>query len=303
MSGAAGWGKLAAVYRLVITVTAADAAAQATSSWAVYAPGQDVPFAYAAGVFGDADGAVAEAEGRAAAGRHARRRDEDAAAEAAAEVAAEVTVERRRIAARPVDAATSPALAALAALTDELDALQARAKAGFPDDVACQRGCAGCCHQHVGISRVEAARVEATIAGLAPEARAALAGTIARATAEDRGEGDVCGALDAEGGCQIYGGRPVVCRSHGLVYWRRAPAALLEFNRSCHLNYRGASPVPLLRVRLPVVTDVSMVYEVDAWAGRLRAIDGAYAAELGVDGSPVLDRSIRLNDLLARLIA
>lgn len=296
------------MYRLDIVLTAPGVPSQATSAWALRADGDEAVCAYEARIVGDDDGARAEQAGRAAAARHAARRagldldDEDAPV---SPPPVEVAVARTRIEARAVDAAASPAVRDLAALTDELDALQAAAKAAFPDDVACRRGCDACCHQQVGLSRVEAARVEAAIAALSPEARDALARTVARATGTDGDQPppDVCGALDADGGCQIYGGRPVVCRSHGLVYWRRSLAPPLTFNRSCQLNYRATGPVPLLQIRRPPATDEGKTYDVETWAARLHAIDAAFAAELGLDAPAGLDRSMRLNDLLARLFA
>lgn len=300
-------------YRLAIVLIAPDVPSQATAAWTLWMDGVDFALAHEARIVGDDGGMIAERAGRAAAARHAARaagrgRDEEAGDEAELDVSAlpavEVAVTRTVLAAHAVDIASSPAQAALAALTDELDALQAAAKASFPDDVACRRGCDLCCHQQVGLSRVEAARIEATIAALAPAARAALIATVTRATGADGDEPppDVCGALDASGGCQIYGGRPVVCRSHGLVYWRRSLAPPLTFNRSCHLNYRATAPVPLLQIRRPPATDTEKVYDVETWAARLHAIDAAFAAELGLDAPPSLDRTIRINDLLVRLL-
>ncbi len=177
-------------------------------------------------------------------------------------------------------------------------------KQTYPDEVACRQGCDDCCHQQVELSGVEAERVTRTIAALAPAARAALAETVRRATTSTDGAGppDVCGALDDDGGCQIYDGRPVVCRSHGLLYGYRAPTprglAAPAYARSCGLNFRRDAPVPLLRLAHPTRRDDSLVHDSDAGSARLRAIDRGFADERGAAIAP----RITLNQLFVRLV-
>lgn len=281
----------ARVYRLEITVTRFPARARSWSSYLLFAPGADEPFIYTAYLDGDGDGARAVAEATGCADRHAKRRDPTVTRAELATTWVEVEATRD-----PTDAPV--ALAALAALTDALDELAATVRARFAADVKCQKGCDQCCHQQVGISRVEAARVEAHVASMSAPARAALAATVATAQGK-------CGALDADGGCQIYAGRPVVCRSHGLVYWNQTPSltAMYEFNRSCLLNYQADAPVPLVRVKPARPPDVAYVYDYDGWNARILAIDRGYAEELGLGATPSLDRTIRLGDVLARVVA
>lgn len=187
----------------------------------------------------------------------------------------------------------SEALRALAALTDQLDALQARVKAAYPREVECRAGCSSCCHQEVALSAVEAARLAEAVAALDEAARARLAATVAR------GRVEVCGALDDDGACQVYAGRPVVCRSHGLIYTYRPPrGGAPDHARSCGLNFRGDAPVPLLRLRSPRRSDPSLTHDSDRNAERLAAIDRAYAAETGVAGAPTT-----INAVLRRLVA
>lgn len=190
----------------------------------------------------------------------------------------------------------SDAARALVVFTDELDLLAARVKQGFPDEVTCRKGCQDCCHQQVAVMPVEAARIATLIATLAPDARAALAATVRRATTGDDPP-DVCGALDDDGGCQIYAGRPVVCRTHGLIYAYRTPRAL-GFARSCALNFRHDAPVPLLRLKPPARDDLSYVHDSDAGSDRLRAIDRAFANEHPPEG----DAPATLNQLFIRLL-
>ncbi len=263
------------MYRLVIVEVAPGDPAQASSSFQAFAPGAATPFAFAACLWGDAGGVRAEAEGRAAVAEHA------------AGASHELDVERVR---RELgEGRGGDALAALRALTDELEALQAAARSAYPAEVSCKRGCDACCHQRVGVSRVEAARVAAAVAALDEAARAALFATIRRAAARPANR-PRCGALDEGGGCQIYGERPVVCRSHGLVYvLRRRPGGLAVRQRSCSLNYGGRMP------------EGGEMYDTDAWGERLQAIDDAYADDIGVGAEHGAGRTIALADVLARL--
>lgn len=264
------------MYRLVIVELAPGDPVQASSSYQAFAPGEATPFAYAACLWGDDGGERAEAEGRAAVAGHA----------AGAGASPELEVVRER---REIHGGGAAALRALAGLTDELEALQAAAREAFPDEVSCKRGCDACCHQRVGVSRVEAVRVAAAVAALDDAARAALFATIARVAARPASR-PRCGALDDDGGCQIYGERPVVCRSHGLVYvMRRRPGALPVRQRSCSLNYNGGMP-----------TGAEM-YDTEAWGERVQAIDDAYADDVGLDAASSAGRSIALADVLARL--
>lgn len=187
----------------------------------------------------------------------------------------------------------------LHALTAALDALSARVQQAFPDEVTCRRGCDDCCHQQVSMSEVEAARVAETVAALAPAARAALTAGVARATAIDGP--DVCGALDDDGGCRIYDGRPVVCRSHGLIYGYRERGAS-GFARSCALNFRHDAPVPLLRVKPRAPEDASLTHDSDASAKRLREIDTRFRAAHRIGAAPDPARAMTLNELFARLL-
>lgn len=278
------------MYRLEILLTRFPSGTRAWSSYLLFVPGADEPYVYTARIEDDLDGAKALAEARGCAERHAKRRDGSTPT-----VELATTYTRLDATREPSDAPA--AIAALAALTDELDALAARVKAQFAADIQCKRGCDMCCHQQVGISRVEAARVEAHIAGMPAAARAALVATMETAVGK-------CGALDAEGGCQIYDGRPVVCRSHGLVYWNRTPSltAWHEFNRSCLLNYQADAPVPLIRLKPTREPDVESTYDYDTWKERIFAVEQAYADEVGAGPTPQLDRTIRLAEVLGRIL-
>lgn len=263
------------MYRLVITLVGTGPAAQASSSYCAFAPGQDVPFAFTACLWGDVGGARAEIEGREAIARHSR---------GAAGVDVLVVREIREVLG---DGAA--ALAALAVLTDELGRAHAAAQAAQPGEVTCHRGCDLCCHQRVGLSRVEIARLAGAVAAMSDERRAALAATVVRAAALDR---ERCGALDDEGVCQVYASRPMVCRSQGLMYGSNRVEGrqfLRVLQPSCHLNYRGEPPAD------------EDVHDLESWNERLMEIDEQFAVQSGVGADLAVGRAIPLAEVLASL--
>lgn len=263
------------MYRLVITLVGTGPAAQASSSYCAFAPGQDAPFAFAACLWGDIGGAQAEVEGREAIARHSR-----GAAGVEVDVAREI---------REVLGDGAAALAALAAITDELSAAHAAAQAAQPGEVTCHRGCDLCCHQRVSVSRVEIARLAGAIAVMSDERRAALADTVVRAAALDH---ERCGALADDGVCQVYASRPMVCRSQGLMYGSNlieGRQLLRVLQPSCHLNYRGDRPAD------------EDVHDLEWWNDRLMEIDEQFAVQTGVGADLAVGRAISLADVLASL--
>ncbi|MCE9576061.1 MAG: YkgJ family cysteine cluster protein [Deltaproteobacteria bacterium] len=98
-------------------------------------------------------------------------------------------------------------------LTGKVDGFFARVMARHGGDMQCGAGCDDCCRTRLTITGVEAATVRAHVATLEPAARAHLA-EIARRPFD--ATDPRCAALDADGRCLIYDGRPVVCRSHGV---------------------------------------------------------------------------------------
>lgn len=77
------------------------------------------------------------------------------------------------------------------------------------NDLACRAGCEACCHVQLSVSRTEARRVQAHLDALDASTRAAIA---ERAKIER----ERCVMLDADGRCDVYAARPLVCRTQGL---------------------------------------------------------------------------------------
>jgi hypothetical protein len=82
----------------------------------------------------------------------------------------------------------------------------------------------------------------------------------------------MCPALDANGCCQIYESRPLICRSHGVPLRYRHPVALLHPSRIdvCDKNFTA---VPTKSVPVEDVLDQTSLM------GELAEIDAAYCTE------------------------
>jgi hypothetical protein len=110
-------------------------------------------------------------------------------------------------------------------LTAKVDAFFDRVQARHGGDMACGSGCSDCCHVRLTITRVEADAIRALAPRVVPNA-----------------DPDRCAALDGAGRCQIYAGRPVVCRSHGAPIRMRVDS--LPVVQSCFRNFRDTEPAP-----------------------------------------------------------
>jgi hypothetical protein len=96
--------------------------------------------------------------------------------------------------------------------------------------LVCRRGCDSCCTDDLTVFEVEAARIR-------DEFGALLEGGTPRAPG-------ACAMLDDEGGCRIYGARPYVCRTQGLLlrwFEEDDDDNVLEYRDICPLNDDGAS--------------------------------------------------------------
>lgn len=94
-------------------------------------------------------------------------------------------------------------------LCDKVDAFFARVSQRHPEHMSCDRGCYDCCDVRLTITGVEAAAVLAAWLALPQERRDEVRATW-------RPGASACAALDRQGRCAVYDGRPLVCRSHGV---------------------------------------------------------------------------------------
>jgi uncharacterized protein len=119
-------------------------------------------------------------------------------------------------------------------LCDKVDAFFQRVASRHAEEVRCDRGCYDCCDVRLSITGVEAAAVRAAWLTLSDDERAAV-----RATWRD--DATACAALDRQGRCSIYAGRPLVCRSHGVPV-RFTDSRSLPVVQACFHNFTTAGP-------------------------------------------------------------
>lgn len=117
------------------------------------------------------------------------------------------------------------------AVLAKVDAKFAEIAARHPQQIACQRGCHGCCQPRLTVSAVEAAHIRAWLAAH-PDAVAQLD---ALAIADPHA-GQRCAFLDADGGCAIYPVRPLLCRVHGAPTRTPQPDGRVALD-VCPLNF------------------------------------------------------------------
>lgn len=119
-------------------------------------------------------------------------------------------------------------------LCDKVDAFFARVAARHPQDLECARGCYDCCDVRLTVTGVEAAAVRAAWLTLPPERRDEVRATW-------REGASACAALDRQGRCAVYEGRPLVCRSHGVPV-RMLDKRSLPVLEVCHRNFTAQGP-------------------------------------------------------------
>lgn len=131
------------------------------------------------------------------------------------------------------------------ALAGKVDDFFNRVYDRYRADMQCGAGCSDCCGHHLTVSLVEAESIARTLATRDAATRERLS---ARAAALPEGEGP-CPALEDDGRCGVYEGRPLVCRSHGApMYVGSASLPVLAdaleeeegagaVIKCCHLNF------------------------------------------------------------------
>jgi uncharacterized protein len=122
-------------------------------------------------------------------------------------------------------------------LCAKVDAFFARVAARHRDELRCDRGCYDCCDVRLSITGVEAAAVAAAWSQLSEERRAEVRDTW-------RDGATACAALDRQGRCAVYEGRPLVCRSHGVPirFSDARDKRSLPVVEACFHNFTTAGP-------------------------------------------------------------
>jgi hypothetical protein len=126
------------------------------------------------------------------------------------------------------------------ALLAKVDGFFARVHGRYGAQMKCAEGCSECCGVQLTLSPVEAEALREHLATLPESVRARLA---ARAVALEHAAGP-CPALDANGRCDVYEARPLICRTHGVPMRTPRAASLPVLDERdglavCHLNFEG----------------------------------------------------------------
>jgi Fe-S-cluster containining protein len=173
-------------------------------------------------------------------------------------------------------------------LTAKVDAFFARVQARHAADMKCGSGCDSCCKTRLTITGVEAEALRAHVASLGPAEKARLK-EVARRPFDER---DMrCAALDDDGRCLVYGGRPIVCRSHGVPirFTGESGGKRFPIIDSCPLNFVGG----------PQHADPDCILDQQTLSATLIAIDHQDADARGRERGTRVDLAALLVELTA----
>lgn len=139
------------------------------------------------------------------------------------------------------------------ALVTKVAAFTEATSARRKDDITCSAGCASCCHAWLTVSHVEADELRDALVKLSPTRRELVRNRGHAELARERGgqQPARCAMLDESGRCDVYEGRPLVCRTQGHAL--RYPAGVIPVDAIsrktangdvtwCPLNYHGREP-------------------------------------------------------------
>ncbi len=120
-------------------------------------------------------------------------------------------------------------------LLERVGALCRRIEAEYLENIACRRGCDGCC-LHISLFPVEAVNLAQALRRL-PESEVSRIREKARTASPD----GPCPLLE-DGACLLYSARPIICRTHGLpILVRENGKAAIDF---CAKNFKGVESLP-----------------------------------------------------------
>jgi uncharacterized protein len=139
-------------------------------------------------------------------------------------------------------------LSELRALHQDVDVAVGALTARHGAELACRRGCGGCCLDELTVFRVEAERLREDFAELLASGVAFEARTPGPRLPLVDVPAPGCAFLGDEGECRVYEARPYVCRTQGLpLRWFEEDERdeIVEQRDACPLNF-VATPVESL---------------------------------------------------------
>ncbi len=120
-------------------------------------------------------------------------------------------------------------------LLSKLDESVARIEKLHGAYLTCHKGCADCCNDILTFYRVEIDSIVEYLREIDAAEREQILAGLKQFRAD--GMRHPCPMLDEGGNCRIYSARPLLCRSHGLLFNVSETAGSVEIERSCDLNY------------------------------------------------------------------
>jgi len=108
------------------------------------------------------------------------------------------------------------------------DGVWAQVRQAYPNEIACREGCGTCCELQ-SVNHLEAHIIRSYIQSLSGKKKL-----------EDRSTGHICPFL-RDHSCTIYGTRPVICRTHGLIL-RSTDFPQAHQAGSCPYNFPSHHP-------------------------------------------------------------
>jgi hypothetical protein len=154
-------------------------------------------------------------------------------------------------------ATTQDILDRYAKLCGWCDAFWKRAADGLADQIACGSGCSLCCELS-SVNYLESFVIARRLAGSGPERQ------------KDREPQDGSCPFLSGGRCGIYGDRPVICRTHGLLLEGKSFAGKISI--SCPYNFTGVDPASV---------DGSYVLDIENISDNLARLNAAFCMLMG----------------------
>jgi len=121
-------------------------------------------------------------------------------------------------------------------LLSKLDDTIARIEKLHSNYLVCRIGCADCCNHILTFYRVEIDAIIEYLGSLEESEREQIIKRLEEF--RDSNKQNPCPMLE-NGRCLIYTARPLLCRSHGLLFNMSEVPGSLDIEKSCDLNYSG----------------------------------------------------------------
>jgi Fe-S-cluster containining protein len=168
-------------------------------------------------------------------------------------------------------------------LCDYCDAIWQRARAAYPNEIACRKGCGICCElQSVN-------RIEAHIINLYIIDTANAANTDFLSGGADNSSPHTCPFLRDQS-CAVYPARPIICRTHGLIL--RSTEFAQTQAASCPYNFPSIHP-----------NDVppELTADVDLITKNLANLNLAFCMVTGIDVRDGMNDRVLLRDFKVKV--